>query len=419
MKARPMSAPANISIDPPPALMRSRSFAFYWCARTSTNGAYQMQAVAIGWQIYELTDNPFDLGLVGLVQFVPIVVLSLLIGQIADHYDRRAVVRACQIAKGLAAAALAIGTAGGWLGREAILAILFVIGVARAFETPTMHTLVPSIVPPQLLPRAIAAAATATQTAIICGPALGGLIYFFSPTAVYATCSAVFLAASVLVSLIELRLQPPEKKPVSLQTLLAGFAYIRGRPVLLGALLLDLFAVLLGGVTALLPIYARDILQAGPLGLGLLRSAPALGALMISVVLARQSLDRNVGRILFASVAAYGLSIVIFALSSSLALSLVVLTIYGASDAISVVIRHSLVQTRTPNEMLGRVMAINSMFTGTSGTLGEFRAGAVAALFGGIASALIGGAGALAIALLWMRLFPDLFRVDSITAKQT
>jgi MFS family permease len=430
MKARPMPAPADPSFAPKPLLMRSRSFAFYWCARTSTNAAYQMQAVAIGWQIYELTNNPFDLGLVGLVQFVPIVVLSLLIGQIADHYDRRAVVRACQIAKGLAAVALAIGTAGGWLGRDAILAILFVSGVARAFETPILHTLVPGLVPPALLPRAIAASATATQTAIICGPALSGLIYYYSsryfgpqfgPIAVYAICAFIFFVASMLISLIDLKLKLPERKPVSLQTLFAGFAYIRGRPILLGALLLDLFAVLLGGVTALLPIYARDVLQSGedgPLILGLLRSAPALGALAISVVLARHSLDRNVGRILFVSVVAYGVSAVIFALSDSLILSLVVLTIYGAADAISVVIRQLLVQTHTPNEMLGRVMAINSMFTGTSGTLGEFRAGAVAASFGAVASALIGGAGALAIVFLWMRLFPGLYRVDTIIPKR-
>jgi MFS family permease len=389
-----------------------------------------MQAVAIGWQIYELTNNPFDLGLVGLVQFVSIVVLSLLIGQIADHYDRRAVVRACQIVKGLAAVALAIGTAGGWLGRDAILAILFVSGVARAFETPIMHTLVPGLVPPGLLPRAIAASATATQTAIICGPALSGLIYYcssryfgpqFGPLSVYATCALIFVVASMLISMIDLKLKLPERKPVSLQTLFAGFAYIRGRPILLGALLLDLFAVLLGGVTALLPIYARDVLQSGedgPLILGLLRSAPALGALAISVVLARHSLDRNVGRILFASVVVYGVSVVIFALSGSLILSLAVLTIYGAADAISVVIRQLLVQTHTPNEMLGRVMAINSMFTGTSGTLGEFRAGAVAASFGAVASALIGGAGALAIAFSWMRLFPGLYRVDTITPKR-
>jgi MFS family permease len=416
-----MSDPANTSFVPRPALMWSRSFASYWFARTSTNGAYQMQTVAIGYQIYELTNNPFDLGLVGLVQFVPIVLLSLLIGQIADHYDRRAIVRICQIAKALAAAALAIGTIGGWLNREGFLAILFVTGVARAFDTPIMHTLLPGLVTPQLLPRAIAASATATQTAIICGPALSGLIYYkLGPIAVYATCAVIFFAAGVLISLIELRLQPPVRKPVTLQTLFAGFTYVRGRPVLLGALLLDLFAVLLGGITALLPIYARDVLQSGedgPLILGMLRSAPALGALSISAVLARFSLDRNIGRILFASVAVYGLSIGVFAISSVLVLSLVMLTIYGAADAISVVIRQSLVQTHTPNEMLGRVMAINSMFTGTSGTLGEFRAGAIAASFGGVVAALMGGVGALAVALLWARVFPDLYRVDTISPK--
>jgi MFS family permease len=416
-----MSAPSPPAFDSESSLLRSRSFVFYWCARTSTNAAFQMQAVAIGWQVYELTNNPFDLGLVGLVQFVPIVVLSLLIGQIADRYDRRALVRACQIAKGLAALALAIGTAGGWLGRDAILAILFVSGVARAFETPIMHTLVPSFVPPVLLPRAIAASVSATQTAVICGPAIGGLVYFFGATAVYASCAFAFFTAAVLISLIVMQHKPLEKRPVTLQSVLAGFAYIQSRPILMGALLLDLFTVLLGGVTALLPIFARDILQAGeagPLVLGLLRSAPAAGALTISLVLARYSLDRNVGRILFASVAAYAISIVIFALSSSLFLSLAVLAIYGAADSVSVVIRHLLVQTHTPNDMLGRVMAVNSMFTGTSGTLGEFRAGAVAASFGAEASALLGGVGALAVLMLWTRLFPDLYRVDTIAPKQ-
>jgi MFS family permease len=417
-----MSAPANPSIDPTAAQLWSRSFASYWSARTATNGAYQMQVVAIGWQIYDLTNDPFDLGLVGLVQFVPIVLLSLIIGQVADRYDRREVVRVCQITKMVAAAALAAGTLGGWLGRDAILAILFVTGVARAFDTPTMHTLVPGLVPPELLPRAIAASATATQTAIICGPAVGGAIYYlFGAVAVYATCAAIFLAAAVLIGSIKVTLALSERKPVTLQTLFAGFEYIRGRPVLLGAILLDLLTVLLGSVTALLPIFARDVLQSGesgPLVLGMLRSAPAIGALTMSLVLARFSLDRNVGRILFVSVAAYALAVVVFALSGSLVLSLIVLAIYGAADAVSVVIRHSLVQLQTPNDMLGRVMAINSLFTGTSGTLGEFRAGAVAASFGGVASALIGGVGALAVGLLWIRLFPALYRIDTLTQKQ-
>jgi MFS family permease len=405
-----------------PALRRLHSFAYYWCARTATNGAYQMQVVAIGWQVYDLTNDPFDLGLVGLVQFLPILLFSLAIGQVADRYDRRAVVRICQIVKTLAAAALAAGTFGGWLGRDAILAVLFVTGVARAFDTPTMHALVPGLVPAEMLPRAIAAAATATQTAVICGPAVGGAIYYVAgPVAVYATCAATFFGAAVLLGLLRLKLAAPERRPVTLKTLLAGFDYIRSRPILLGALSLDLLTVLFGSVAALLPIFARDVLQSGesgPLVLGLLRSAPAIGALAMSATLSWFSLDRNVGRSLFLSVAVYGGSVVVFSLSSWLVLSLVALAIYGAADAVSVVIRHSLVQLHTPNEMLGRVMAINSLFTGSSGTLGEFRAGTVAALAGGVAAALIGGVGALAVALLWARLFPSLYRVDTLSEKR-
>jgi MFS family permease len=407
--------------EPRPALRRSGSFAYYWCARTATNGAYQMQVVAIGWQVYDLTNDPFDLGLVGLVQFVPILLFSLAIGQVADCYDRRAVVRTCQVVKTLAAAALAFGTLGGWLDRDAILAILFLTGAARAFDTPTMHALVPGLVPAELLPRAIAAAATATQTAVISGPAIGGAIYYFAgPVAVYATCAASFFAAAVLVGLLRPKLAAPDRRPITLKTLLAGFDYIRSRPILLGALSLDLLTVLFGSVAALLPIFARDVLQSGesgPLVLGMLRSAPAIGALVMSTALSWFSLDRNVGQTLFLSVAVYGLSVVVFSMSSWLVLSLLALTIYGAADAISVVIRHSLVQLHTPNEMLGRVMAINSLFTGSSGTLGEFRAGAVAALAGGVTAGLVGGAAALAVALLWVRLFPSLYRVDRVRGK--
>jgi MFS family permease len=413
-----MSAPSQSPTGSSAALREHRSFVFYWCARTSTNAAYQMQAVAVGWQIYELTGSAFDLGLVGLVQFFPVVVLGIVVGHIADRYDRRVVVGTCQAIKALAALTFALGTLGGWLTRDAMLAILFVSGTARAFETPTMHTLVPGIVPPLLLPRAIAASATATQTAIICGPALGGLLYVFGAGTVYLTCTGVFVLASALVSLIRLQGPPPEKKPVTLETLFAGFGYIRRNPVVLGAISLDLFAMLLGGVTALLPIYAKDILDTGPWGLGLLRSAPAIGALAISIVLARRALGRRVGHVLFASVGAFGVAAVAFAFSTSLTLSMVALAIYGAADAVSVVIRHSLVQTRTPNDMLGRVMAVNFMFTGTSGTLGEFRAGAVAALFGAFTSVLVGGIGAILVALLWMRLFPEIVRIDSIQGTQ-
>src|SRR6516164_3443924 len=368
------------------SLTRHRSFVLFWCARTFTNVAYMMQGVAVGWQIYELTNDPFDLGLVGLVQFVPLVVLSVVIGQVADRFDRRIVVATCQVGKALAALALAVGTARGSLTRDAMLAILLVSGTARAFEMPSIHAILPGIVPVTLLPRAIAASVSAQQTAVICGPSLGGLLYMLSPTGVYAICTAVFIAASVLISLIRVARRSEERKPINLETLFAGFRYIRSRPILLGAI-----------------------------SLGLLRSAPAVGALAVSVVLARRAIAGNAGRIMYAAVGIFGLASLAFGLSTSIALSFLALVIYGASDAISVVIRQSLVQMRTPYEMLGRVLAVNSMFTGSSGSLGEFRAGAIAAALGAVPSALIGGLGTIVVMLIWMWAFPQLRRVDKLT----
>ena len=299
--------------------------------------------------------------------------------------------RSARSGKALAALLLAVGTAQGWLGREAMFAILFLSGTARAFEIPTMHALLPGIVPTILLPRAIAASATAQQTAVICGPSIGGLMYAFGPTTVYATCTVIFVVAAVLISLVQVAPRTDQRKPVTLETLFAGFRYIRRSPIVLGAISLDLFAVLLGGVTALLPIYARDILEAGPWALGLLRSAPAVGALVASVMLAHRAIDGRAGHIMFAAVGMFGLATVLFGLSTSVALSFLALVIYGASDAVSVVIRQSLIQLRTPNDMLGRVMAVNALCTGSSGTLGEFRAGVVAAGLGAVPAALMGG----------------------------
>ena len=404
--------------SPAASLTQHRSFVLFWCARTLTNGAYMMQGVAVGWQIYELTNDPFDLGLVGLVQFVPLVAFALVIGQVADLFDRRVVVAACQVGKALAALALALGTVRGWLGRDAMLAVLFLSGTVRAFEIPTIHALLPGLVPTMLLPRAIAASASAQQTAVICGPSIGGLLYAtFGAATVYATCAVVFVAASVLISLVRSRADAPksERKPISLETLFAGFAYIRSRPILLGAISLDLFAVLLGGVTALLPIYARDILQAGPWALGVLRSAPAVGALAVAIVLAHHAIAGRAGRVMFAAVGMFGFASLAFGLSTSIVLSFLALMVYGAADAVSVVIRQSLVQMRTPYDMLGRVMAVNSMFTGSSGSLGEFRAGTVAAWLGAVPSALIGGAGAIMVMLIWMWALPQLRRVDKLT----
>jgi MFS family permease len=406
-----MSEPA---VAPPTRLLRHRSFVRFWCARTFTNGAFMMQGVAVGWQMYDLTNNPLDLGLVGLVQFFPLIVTSVVAGQILDLFDRRAIAAACQLGKALAALALAVGTAQGWLGRDAMFAILFFSGTARAFEIPTMHALLPGVVPMTLLPRAIAASASAQQTAVICGPSIGGLLYAFGPALVYAVCTVVFIGASVLISSVRIERRRVEKRPVSIATLFAGFAYVRSHPILLGAISLDLFAVLLGGVTALLPIYARDILHGGPWALGLLRSAPAVGALCASVILAHRAIAGRAGQIMFASVGMFGLASLLFGLSTSIWLSFLALAIYGASDSISVVIRQSLVQMRTPYDMLGRVMAVNSMFTGSSGSLGEFRAGAIAALIGAVPSALIGGVGAIAVMLIWMWAFPQLRRVDQL-----
>jgi MFS family permease len=416
----PMPDPATFS----PRLTQQRSFVLLWCARTSTNGAFMMQGVAVGWQIYDLTNDPLDLGLVGLVQFFPLIAMSIVAGQVLDLFDRRLIAAVCQAGKALAALLLAVGTAQGWLSREAMLAILFLSGSARAFEIPTMHALLPGVVPTVLLPRAIAASASAQQTAVICGPSIGGLMYVLGPAVVYATCTLMFVLAGGLIALIRqpagagAKQKGDERKPVTLATVFAGFRYIRGNPIVLGAISLDLFAVLLGGVTALLPIYARDILAAGPWALGLLRSAPAVGALATSVVLAHRAIAGRAGAVMFAAVAAFGLASLVFALSTSIALSFLALIVYGAADAVSVVIRQSLIQLRTPSDMLGRVMAVNAMCTGSSGTLGEFRAGVVAAWLGAVPSALIGGVGAIMVMLVWMWAFPQLRRVDKLAPER-
>ena len=401
-------------IAPPPSLLRHRPFALFWCARASTALAFQMQAVAVGWQGYELTRSAFYLGLVGLAQFLPMFLLTLAVGQVADRYDRRRVAGVCQLLEGLAAGTLAIGSASGWLGPESLLAMVFVVGAARAFEGPTMQALVPGLVPAPLLPGAIAWATSANQTATILGPALGGLLYAAGPTTVYATAGGLFLGASLFVAGIRIERAPPMREPVSLQSLFAGIAYIRSRPAILGAISLDLFAVLLGGATALLPIYARDILGTGPWGLGFLRSAPAVGALCMSVVLARSPLQRRVGRIMFGTVALFGAATIVFAVSTSFVLSLGTLVVLGAADVISVVIRNSLVQLETPDAMRGRVSAVHSMFIGTSNQLGEFESGVTAALFGVVPAVLIGGVGTILVTLIWVRLFPELARIDSL-----
>ncbi|MBX9773210.1 MAG: MFS transporter [Xanthobacteraceae bacterium] len=414
----PSELPSPAATTAPLSLLQYRSFLWLWCTRTTTTAAFHMQGVAVGWQLYEMTGSPIDLGIVGFIQFLPLVVFNLVVGQVTDRYDRRAILRNCQIIKVTMVGLLALGTAMGWLTREWMFALLLVASTARAFEMPSMQALIPSIVPVTLLPRAIAAAATAQQTAIISGPAIGGLLYLLGPVTVYATCAIIYAVAAVLVSLIQLINDKQDKRPITLESVFAGFSFIWNRKVLFGVMSLDLFVVLVGGITALLPIFAKDILQTGPWGLGLLRSAPAVGALTASVVLARWSIEAKAGKILFLSVAAFGISTAVFSLSTSLVLSLIALVGYGAADAISVVIRHSMVQTRTPTDMLGRVITVNSMFTGSSGSLGEFRAGMMAAWLGAVPAALFGGIGAIAVVLIWMRLFPEIGRIDKLNVEE-
>ena len=394
-------------------LLRQRPFVLFWLSRLSATMGYQMLALVIGWKVYELTGSAFDLGMVGLIQFVPAVILTLLIGHTADRYDRRLIVRLSQTIYALAALLTTAAMLTGYLSRDLLFAVVFMLGSARAFELPTGHSLVPALVPAKLLPRAVAAWTSANQVAVICGPALGGLIYVAQPVAVGALCVAFFAVSVTLVSFIKVKGNAPSsREPPTFRSVLAGFDYIRRRQRLLGVITLDLFVVLLGGATALLPIFAKDILNVGPIGLGLLRSAPAAGALVTALVLSRIPVERHIGRKMFAVTAIYGVTTTVFALSTWFPLSLLALAVLGASDAVSVVIRFTLVQIETPDEMRGRVSAINYLFVGSSNTLGEFESGAVAAWLGAVPSVLIGGIGSLVVAAIWMGLFPDLRKVD-------
>ena len=393
-------------------LLEQRPFVLFWLARVAATIGSQMMALLIGWQIYALTGSAFDLGLVGLIQFVPAVVLTLLIGHAADRYDRRLIVRNAQIVYALAALMVTAAMIAGVLNRNLLFAAVFMIGCARAFELPTGHSLVPSLVPQKLLSRAVAAWASANQVAVISGPALGGLIYAFNPVIVAVLCTAFFTAGVIFVSFVQPRGQPERREPPTFKSALIGFDFIRHRPRLLGVITLDLFVVVLGGATALLPIYAKDILDAGPIGLGLLRSSPAIGALITTVILSHYPIERRIGPAMFASVAIFGIATVVFGLSTWLPLSMAALAVLGASDSISVVIRFTLVQIETPEDKRGRVSAVNYLFVGSSNTLGDFESGTIAAWLGPVASVLIGGIGSLLIAGLWMLMFPTLRRID-------
>jgi len=396
------------------ALFRHRPFALYFWGRALSELSYQIAAVAVGWQVYALTKSAFALGLVGLAQFAPTAALVFIAGHAADRFDRKRIVQICQIVAGLTSAFLAFGSFAGWLTVPDIFAAIAVFGAATAFDSPASAALLPSVGPQGMLQRATATSTAALQVATIGGPALGGFIYVAGDGAPYAAMAAFWLFAAFLTGAIALPRPGTSREPPTLRDLFGGVSFVRRNPRLLGAISLDLFAVLLGGATALLPIYARDILYTGPWGLGVLRGAPALGALLMAVMLSRYTLDRRAGLRMFQAVIVFGMATVVFALSRSIWLSVIALAVLGAADTISMVIRTALVQLATPDEMRGRVGAVNFLFVNTSYQLGEFESGITAALFGAVPAAVLGGLGTIAVALLWMRLFPALQKVERL-----
>jgi MFS family permease len=400
--------------DHPDSVLQHRPFVLFWLSRLALTVGYHMLIVAVGWQLYALTGDPFDLGLIGLVQFVPAMLLFLVVGQIVDRHDRRMVLVACQAIEGIAAATLLIGVLTGKTSRELILAVSFILGIARAFEVTVMQILVPNLVPLPLVPRAVAASATANQAATITGPAIGGFLYAVGASVVFSASLILFALAAALMLMIRMERAAPSREPMTLATFFAGFAFMRRSPAILGVISLDLFAVLLGGVTALLPVFARDVFEAGPWALGLLRAAPGAGALAMALALTRWPIEGKAGKMMFAAVACFGLSTIVFALSGNFIVALVSLAVLGASDMVSVVIRMTLVQLGTPDEVRGRVTAVNGLFIGASNQLGEFRAGAMASLIGAVPAVLVGGIGTLIITAIWIKLFPELWRADKL-----
>jgi len=395
-------------------LLTHRSFLLFLLSRSLSRFSSQIGAVAIGWQVYDLTGSAFDLGMVGLVQFLPTALLLFVAGHAADRYERKRVVQLCQIAEALTALFLAWGAFAGWLTVTHIFVATFVLGIAGAFESPALAALLPLIAPQGSLQRATAISSGAAQIATITGPALGGLAYAAAPSAAYGIMAAFVLFAAALMGAIRLTQPAAVRDAATPADLFAGVRFVRNNPAILGTISLDLFAVLLGGATALLPIYARDILQTGPLGLGILRAAPAVGALLMTAYLARHTIDRRVGMRMFQAVIVFGVATVAFAVSHWMWLSVLSLAILGAADTVSVVIRFSLVQLATPDEMRGRVGAVNFLFINASNQLGQFESGVTAALLGAVPSAVLGGVATIAVALLWMKLFPTLRDVEKL-----
>ena len=394
------------------SVLRHRNFAFYLSARVLGTLAVQMQSVAIGWQVYQMTGSLFDLGLIGLAQFAPFLLLILPAGHIADRYNRRNIIAWCLTAQLACALALLAFTLTGLSIVWPVFAVLVLFGSARAFMMPATQAVLVNMVPKESFSRALALSSSSSHIAIILGPTFGGLLYIFGPKVVYLIASALLVLSVLLMRATTPAPQIVKREPVSWSTLLEGLRFVWSRPIMLGAISLDLFAVLFGGATALLPALAHDVLHIGPTGLGLLRTAPGMGAAVCSIALAFYPITRRVGAWMFGGVAVFGLGTIVLGSTGTFMVALVALFLMGIGDMVSVYIRHLLVQYETPDEIRGRVSAVNSVFIGASNELGEFESGVTAGWFGLVRAVLFGGAATLAVTGIWAVLFPVLSRMD-------
>jgi MFS family permease len=393
------------------------AFVFYEFARFFVVASLEMQSVAVGWQVYEITHRAFDLGLVGLCQFLPGILLFLVSGHVADRFNRRNLLVLCYAGFATCSGLLLFASHRGSQAVGPIYVVLVLLGVVRSFNGPVSRALLPQLVPEEHFPNAVAWNATIFQAATILGPSIGGLVYaaFRGPSAVYATAVASAGIALVCTTLIRLNVKARVREPLNLSTVLAGLRYIRQQKVVLGSISLDLFAVLLGGAVALLPVYAREILHTGPWGLGLLRTAPGVGAAAMAILLAYRPLQGRVGATMLWCVTGFGVFTIAFGISRSLVISLLTLTLVGATDMVSVVIRATLVQLMTPDQMRGRVNAVDMVFIGASNELGEFESGLTAHWFGTVPAVVLGGIGTLIVTAVWAWSFPELRHADKLT----
>lgn len=396
------------------------SFRNYELARFLIVVAIEMQSVAVGWQVYEITRRAFALGMTGLVQFLPGVLLFLVAGHTTDIVDRRSLLTTCYLGYAICSTLLLLLTIHGIQRVYPIYIVLTLVGVVRSFSGPVTRAILPHLVPVEIFPSAFAWHASVYQTATILGPAVGGLVYaaFRGPAAVYTAALMAAVAAGLGTLGIEMDRGAPAREPVSWTTVLAGLRYIWREKVILGAISLDLVAVLLGGAVALLPIYAREILRTGPWGLGILRSAPGVGAAAMAILLAYKPLRRRAGLAMLWCVAGFGAATVVFGISRSLVVSVISLALVGATDMVSVVIRGTLIQVNTPDEVRGRVNAVDMVFIGASNELGEFESGLTAQWFGAVPAVILGGLGAITATALWAWWFPALRRADKLVESQ-